>query len=367
MKFIICGGGTGGHVSPAIAIYEALKERCSNAEFLFVGRDGGAENRAYRATGERLVTLSVSGISRTSIRKAAKGVISALRAKSTARNLIKAEHPSVIIGTGGYVTWPMLNVGAKMGIPTVIHESNALPGLTTRLISRHADRVLLNYAEAAQSLPRQDNVSVVGNPLRKEFQKIDRSLARRQMGVRDNDIMILSFGGSLGAQKLNETAIELMRCYSSKKPNVKHLHATGVANYEKIKQKALADLNDKNGCKILPYIDNMATAMSAADIVISRSGAMTLSEICAVGVAAILVPSPNVVDNHQLKNARHLESLNAAVTIEENMLSVRSLMDKVRELVEIKDSRISLATKAAELGKTNASQLISEGILSLAK
>ena len=367
MKFIICGGGTGGHVSPAIAIYDALKEQCKSAEFLFVGRDGGAENKAYRATGERLITLSVSGISRTSLKKAAKGVLSAIRAQKAAKVLIQAENPDIIIGTGGYVCWPILSVGARMGIPTVIHESNALPGLTTRMLCRKVDLVLLNYAEAAEGLPSKNNIHVVGNPLRKEFQKIDKRLARRKLGVRDNDIMILSFGGSLGAQKLNDAVINLMRCYSSRKSNIKHLHAMGAVNYKEISRQTLSELNDKNGCKIVPYIEDMATAMSAADVVISRCGAMTLSEICAVGVAAVLIPSPNVADNHQFKNAKHLERAGAAVIIDENSLSLQSLMNEVRDLVEVANRRTSLATKAAELGKINSLDLITEKVLSLAK
>ena len=367
MKFIICGGGTGGHVSPAIAIYDALKEECHDAEFLFVGRDGGEENRAYRATGERLATLSVSGISRKNFKKAAKGVLSAIRARRAAKALIRAEKPNVIIGTGGYVCWPILNAGAKTGIPTVIHESNALPGLTTRMLCRQVDLVLLNYAEAAEHLLRKDNIHVVGNPLRKEFQKIDKRLARRSLGVHDNDVMILSFGGSLGAQKLNEAIIDLMRCYSSKKTNIKHLHAMGASNYKDISEETLLELNNKNGCKIVPYIEDMATAMSATDIVISRCGAMTLSEICAVGVAAILVPSPNVADNHQLKNAKHLERSGAAKVIEENSLSLNLLTKEVRDLTESLERRSSLAEKAAELGKTNPSILIARKILSLAK
>lgn len=367
MKFVICGGGSGGHVSPAIAIYEALKKKSPSSEFLFVGREGGAENRAYRATGERLATLSVSGISRTSIKKAVKGVFSALRAKSAAKKLIITERPDVIIGTGGYVAWPMLSVGASLKIPTVIHESNALPGLTTRIVSKYADLVLLNYAEAGEGLSRRDNLRVVGNPLRKEFVKTDRRLARKRMGIRDDEIMILSFGGSLGAQKINETVIDLMRCYSSRKDNIKHLHATGAAGFETVGKKVLADLNGKNGCKVLPYIDNMATAMSAADIVISRCGAMTLSEICAVGVASILIPSPNVADNHQLKNAQYLENLGAAITIEESDLTPRALMDRVRALVEDVERRRSLATAAGSLGKTDAASLISNEILSIAK
>ena len=366
MKFIICGGGTGGHVSPAIAIYDALKEECRDAEFLFVGRDGGAENQAYKATGERLVTLSVSGISRKSLKKAARGLFSAIMARKTVRALIKAEKPDVIIGTGGYVCWPILSVGAKMGIPTVIHESNALPGLATRMLCRHVDLVLLNYAEASEHLSKKDGIHVVGNPLRKEFKKIDKCLARRRLGVRDNDVMILSFGGSLGAKKLNEAIIDLMRSYSSKKSNIKHLHATGAAGYKEIAQ-TISDLNNQNGCKIVPYIEDMATAMSAADIVISRCGAMTLSEICAVGVSAILIPSPNVADNHQLKNAKHLENLGAALIIEEGNLSFHSLMENLRSIIETPERRTILATNAAKLGQTDTSKLITEKILSLIK
>ena len=367
MKFIICGGGTGGHVSPAIAIYDALKEQCRDAEFLFVGRDGGAENQAYKATGERLVTLHVSGLSRKSLKKAARGLLSAIRARKAAKALIKAEKPDMIMGTGGYVCWPILSVGAKMGKSTVIHESNALPGLATRMLCRHVDLVLLNYAEASEHLPRKNNIHVVGNPLRKEFKKIDKRLARRKLGVRDNDVMILSFGGSLGSQKINEAVIDLMRCYSSKKSNIKHLHAMGATSYKEIAQQTLSDLNNKNGCKIVPYIEDMATAMSAADIVISRCGAMSLSEICAVGVAAILVPSPNVADNHQLKNAKHLERAGAATIIEEDSLSLRSLMNEVHNLTESLERRTSLATKAAELGKINTANLITEKVLSLIK
>ena len=366
MKFIICGGGTGGHVSPAIAIYDALKEQYHDATFLFVGRDAGAENRAYRATGERMVTLSVSGISRQNIKKAVQGAISAIRAQRAAKALIKAENPDVIIGTGGYVCWPVLNAGAKMGIPTVIHESNALPGLATRILCRQVDLVLLNYAEASEHLSRKDNIHVVGNPLRKEFKKIDKRLARRKLGVRDNDVMILSFGGSLGSQKLNEAVVDLMRSYSSKKSNIKHLHATGATGYKEIAQ-TVSDLNNKHGCKIVPYIEDMATAMSAADIIISRCGAMSLSEICAVGVAAILIPSPNVADNHQLKNAKHLERAGAATIIEEDSLSLHSLIKEVRSLAEVPEHRISLAAKAAELGQNNTAKLITEKILSLTK
>ena len=367
MKFLICGGGTGGHVSPAIAIYEALKRECPDCEISFVGRDGGAENRAYKATGERLYTLDLCGISRSSIRKAAHGIISALRARESAREIIKAVKPSVIIGTGGYVAWPMLSVGAKMGIPTVIHESNAVPGLTTRIISKSADRVLLSSEEAATALSKKENVRVVGNPLRDEFFKVDRRSSRRRMGLRESDVMILSFGGSLGAKRLNEAAIDVMRSFSAKEPNVKHLHATGVANFKNLDSLTIAELNGKNGCKILPYIDGMPTVMSAADVIISRCGAMTLAEISAVGVASILIPSPNVAENHQAKNAERMSSQGAAITLEESELTADSLLKCVSELVSSEGKRRSMSAAAKRLCQSDASRVIAEEILSLVK
>ena len=357
MKFIICGGGSGGHVTPAIAIYEALKARFVNAEFLFVGRRGGSENSAYSETGERLHTVNMSGINGKSPIKAIKGVLAAIEARKGAKKLLKEEHPDAIIGTGGYVCWPILSAGAELGIPTVIHESNAYPGLTTRLLCRRADRVLLNYGEAAAALPQKHNVKVVGNPVRKRFSSTDRRLARKKLGVRDGDIMILSFGGSLGARMLNETVLELMRCYSAKNPRIKHLHATGRSHYDETNENAVAAPTKGDGCVTVPYIDDMASAMSAADIIISRAGAMTVSEICAVGVASILIPSPNVADDHQTKNARYMQTSGASLMIEEKDLTVRALLDTVRSL-EAASERRRLANAARSLAKEDAASLI---------
>ena len=279
MKFIICGGGSGGHVSPAIAIYEALRSRDRNSSFIFVGRQGGSENRAYEQTGERLETLEMSGINGKNPIKAAKGILSAIKARGRAKEIITREKPDAIIGTGGYVCWPVLSEGYSAEIPTVIHESNAYPGLTTRLVSRKASRVLLNYDCAKGVLKRQDNVRIVGNPIRPQFYEQSRSSARRSLGVRDGDFFILSFGGSLGSRKLNEVLTELMCAYSSKRPGVKHLHATGATYFDEFEKKKKRCVGEHRGCIVVPYIDDMATVMAAADVVISRSGAMTVSEI----------------------------------------------------------------------------------------
>ena len=366
MKFIICGGGSGGHVSPAIAIYEALKKKASSARFTFVGRRGGNENRAYEMTGEHLETLSMQGINGKDPINAAKGLLSAIKARNAARKMIEKEMPDAIIGTGGYVCWPMLSAGAALGVPTVIHESNAYPGLTTRLLSKSADKVLLNYEEAAKHLKRAENVEIVGNPIRPRFFTQSRLASRRALGIRDGDFFILSFGGSLGSRRLNEVSLELMRSYSARTPGVKHLHATGGAYFDEVGRAAQKEMTSHRGCMILPYIDDMASAMAAADVVISRSGAMTISEICALGVASVLIPSPNVADDHQTKNAEFMRSAGAAFMIRESDLTLRSLLDAVRGLASSPDRRRALCSSAKSLARENAADLIADEILALA-
>ena len=365
MKFIICGGGSGGHVSPAIAIYETLKRKSNSSRFTFVGRRGGNENRAYELTGEHLETLSMQGINGKDPVNAAKGLISAIKARNTARRMIEKEMPVAIIGTGGYVCWPMLSAGAALRIPTVIHESNAYPGLTTRILSKSADKVLLNYESATKHLKRSDNVQIVGNPIRPRFFTQSRIASRRALGIREGDFFILSFGGSLGSRRLNEVSLELMRSYSSRTPGVKHLHATGGAYFDEVGKAAQKEMAAHRGCIILPYIDDMASAMAAADVVISRSGAMTISEICALGVASILIPSPNVADDHQTKNAEFMRSAGASLMIRECDLTLRSLLDTIRVLASSPDRRRALCASAKSLARANAADLIAEEILAL--
>lgn len=363
MKFVICGGGTGGHVSPAIAIYEALKEELPTASFTFIGRKNGRENKAYVETGEKLLTLNMHGINGSSPVKMASGIFSAGKALLDAGRILKSEGASAVIGTGGYVSWPVLTAAQIRGIPTFIHESNAYPGLTTRLVSKRATGVMLNYRDAEKRIKSKENVSVVGNPLRKDFKSVNRRIARKKLGIRDTELFILSFGGSLGSKKLNETVIEFMKCYSTKNKNAKHLHATGHSYYASLSQKDKDALSVKNGCMIVPYVDTMAEAMCAADIVICRCGAMTLSEICAVGVASILIPSPNVSENHQLKNGTFMAENGAAVLIEENELNERRLLDAVRMLENDSELRQSISSKAKALACENASEKIKEVIL----
>ena len=332
MRILLSGGGTAGHVNPAVAIADALVERECSCEVAFVGREGGEEYGLVDKRGYPLYRIRVEGLSRKNPIKAAKSLFIDIGALKRAREIITAFAPDVIIGTGGYVCAPVLLSGHMMKIPTVIHESNAYPGLATRMLSRVADRILLNFECCKRHLGEHEKIRVVGNPTVSDFTAVARDTARRRLGIGRRDFFIASFGGSGGAMMLNTTVIELMKAYSTKTPEIRHIHAVGRRYYPEIKSLEPQLCRGTSGCKILPYIDNMPTVMAAADLVISRSGATTLSEITAVGVPSILIPSPNVSDNHQLKNASLLYEVGAARLIEEKNLTLRLLMDTVSEL-----------------------------------
>ncbi len=328
MKIIFVGGGTAGHVNPAIAIAEEIRRK-KDSHILFIGREGGGENIAVKEAGIPLKTIKIQGLKRSLSPTNIKRIFTAFRAKDEAEKIIEAFSPDVVIGTGGYVCYPVIRAAQSLKIPTFIHESNIFPGLTTKLLSRKCSKVLLNYSETKSFLPKSASCVTVGNPLRKDFFEISREGARERLGLKKNDFFILSFGGSIGAERLNEVIIELMDGYCSKKENVRHIHSVGKRYYESIGENAYK-IGHK-GCKILPYIENMPLVMRAADVVICRCGAVTLSEISLCGLPSILIPSPNVTNDHQRKNAEHFEKNGAAIMIEEKNLCLRSLKQAVEK------------------------------------
>lgn len=365
MKLLLCGGGTAGHVNPAIAVAEELKSKDKDAEILFIGREGGKENEAVTRAGFKLKTIKIEGIRRSFTTDNIRRIITALKAKTSAEKIIKEFHPDVILGTGGYVCWPVISAGKALGIPTAVHESNITPGMTTKLVSGKCDLILLNHERTKDYLGSKAKCVTVGNPLRQDFGRISRGEARKKLGLSKDEIFILSFGGSIGAKRLNEVMTEVMDEHSSKIKAIRHLHASGKRYYSEAEKKYI----DKTylGCRIVPYIDNMPTALRAADIVICRCGAVTLSEISAVGVASILIPSPNVSGNHQLKNAKHLSDGGAGVLIEEKNLSKETLINKLLELENDENGRKSRAKNINAFHKEDASKLIIEELYSLKK
>ena len=343
MKIILTGGGTAGHTNPALAIAEEIRAQDTNSEILFIGRLGGEENHAIKKAGIPIEYLEIHGLERKLTLKNAKNIMTALRARRSALKIIRNFKPDVIVGTGGYVCWPVINAGQRLGIPTAVHESNLYPGLATRLLAKKCSVLLLNREETKEYLGKAVKIKVVGNPLKRSFFTTDRKKSRHALGLTEKDFLIVSFGGSGGAKHLNDVILELMSTYTKRIKCIRHIHGCGRSYYKEINEPGLK--RGDEGCLIRDYIDDMPTLMHAADLVISRCGAVTLSEIAAVGVASILVPSPNVVGNHQYKNAKALSDMGAAVMIEESELTAALLRDKVKEIFENKNYRQLLAEK----------------------
>lgn len=365
MKILFCGGGTAGHVTPAVAIAESILEMHSDAQILFVGRENGNENRIIEKRGFPLKTIKIHGFSRSLSFENLKNLFTAMEALKKSKAIIKQFAPDAVVGTGGYVTWPVVKSAQVMNIPTVIHESNACPGLVTKLLAPKCDKVLLNLKGAEAEFKNRKNIKTVGNPVRREFLTLSRKAARKKLGISENEFLIVSFGGSGGSEKLNEAVIALMRSHSSKMKNIRHIHGCGN-KYEKDLKHSFPELfREKGGCIIKPYIDDMPTLIKAADTVISRCGAMTLAELSAAGIASILIPSPNVTNNHQYKNAKHIADSGAAILIEEKDLSERSLLDAVRKLENDMCKRREMSEKIKSFYVADSERLIAEEILSL--
>ena len=358
MKAIICGGGTVGHITPGISIAEIIKEHLPQAEILFIGREGGDENRLIIHNGYKLQTIKISGFRRSFTPKNLETIFNIIKSLKHSREILTNFGPDIVIGTGGYVCWPIIKSAQKLGIPTLIHESNACPGLTTKLLASKCDRVLLNFPDCENEFKNKSNLSVVGNPIRKSLLFETRENARRKLRIPTTDFFILSFGGSGGSEIMNKNIISFMKHYSEKQKSVKHIHASGQKYFEQIKQQNPEFAEGKNCCLVLPFIENISTYLAAADIVICRCGAMTISEVCHAGCVPILIPSPNVTDNHQYKNGRKMIDKGCGIMIEENELNLKTLTDAVIHLQKNTWLRKKMGNRLSSFYKANCHELI---------
>ena len=358
MRAIIAGGGTTGHITPGISIAETILNHERDSDILFVGREGGDENGIVKQRGFELKTLRISGFSRRLTPKNVKNAFLTAGALAKAVSIIREFEPEIVIGTGGYACWPVLRAAQMLKIPTVLHESNVVPGLATRMLAHKCTRVLLNFPGSEKELKHSDNVAIVGNPILSETTSGTRESARRRLGISSSEFFILSFGGSGGAEVLNKHAVALMQNYCMKVGRVRHVHATGRKYYSAIKSAYPSLTTGKCGCMIYPYIEDMATHMLAADVVICRCGAMTLSELASAGTVPILIPSPNVTDNHQYKNGKLFVDKGAALMIEESELNDRTLTDAVRYLENNPHLMIKMRSRLKEFSTDNSRELI---------
>ncbi|MBQ3259425.1 MAG: undecaprenyldiphospho-muramoylpentapeptide beta-N-acetylglucosaminyltransferase [Clostridia bacterium] len=363
MRVLMTGGGTAGHINPALSIAAKIKEECPDAEILFVGATGRMETTLVPKAGYPLKTVTVEGFQRKltpqNVMKNVKAAVHAVTAGVAAAKIIRDFGPDIAIGTGGYVCGPVLQQAAKMEIPVLVHESNAYPGVTTKLLARTAKAVMLPTESARRYLPAGANAVVTGNPLRQGFAAPDRAAARRELGV-DERPLVLSFGGSLGARPLNEAMAAVLRRNQSEQ-RLQFIVGTGRGiNYERT-VKLLEEYGvvpDGVHVRVLEYIDDMPRCMAAADVVVSRCGAMTLSELPAMRKPSILIPSPYVAENHQYHNAKALADRGAAVCIEEKELTDERLWDTLNTIALSSDRLAAMSEAAAEAAVSDATDRI---------
>lgn len=355
MRILLTGGGTAGHINPAIAIAEIIKQNAPRAEIAFVGTPHGMENELVAQAGYPLYHVDVAGFSRSLSYKNLRSLWLAAMSPRRAERILAGFSPDLVIGTGGYVCWPTLRAAAKKGIPTAIHESNAIPGMTVRRLAPHMSAIWLNFKETAAYLPKGCvTPQHTGNPMRHDFSGITRTAAREQLGLKPSDIFLLSFGGSLGAEALNRSMLDFMEQDAEKLSSLVCLHACGSKHYEACR----SIFKDRDRGKIVPYIQKMGVYMSAADIVICRAGAMTISELAISGKCAILVPSPYVTDDHQYKNAAALADTGAALLLEEHDLPRNKLKKMIKTLVLDGKKRKALECEIKKFAKPHANELI---------
>ena len=334
MKVLITGGGTGGHVNPALAVADKIKEYCPEAEIAFVGTPDGIENELVPAAGYPVYHVNVIGFRRKlslrNVRAAWLALVSPLRAA----RIIRKFRPDIVFGTGGYTSWPILVAASRKKIVTGVHEANAVPGLAVRKLVPYVDRVFVNFKVSMQQLPAAGEKAMhVGCPLRSGIGNIGKAEARRRLGIPQDSFSVVSFGGSLGAERMNSAAFDYMVNYVTRRPEINYLHAAGGRYFDGEVEKFLAaGLDNYPNIRLVKYITDMPLRLAAADLVICRSGAITVSELSRAGKASILIPSPNVTDNQQYKNARVLSDCGGAVLIEEKDLADGRLAEETERL-----------------------------------
>ena len=358
LRIILSGGGSAGHVNPALAISEIIRANRSDVEFLYVGTPNGMEHRLAENAGFRFESIKVAGFQRhlsvKNIGRNIKAVAYLTTSGTRAGKILKDFKPDLVIGTGGYVCGPIVRKAAKMGIKTLIHEQNAFPGLTTKLLAPHVDKIMLTVDKAADRLEPEirSKCVVTGLPVRKGFSenKMSKAEAKKALGL-DDSICILSTGGSLGARAINNAALELMEWYIRDGVKVNHIHSYGKSNTDEFNQ-GLAErnivLSGHPNFIVKEYLDNMSTCMAAADLIISRCGMGALTEIEAEGKASILIPSPYLAENHQYYNGLVLQSAGAAVLYEQKDITDGLIAKTVGDLIRDPHALDEMSAHASE-------------------
>ncbi|OAS84564.1 MULTISPECIES: undecaprenyldiphospho-muramoylpentapeptide beta-N-acetylglucosaminyltransferase [Metabacillus] len=350
MKVVVSGGGTGGHIYPALALINEIKKHNSNVEFLYIGTENGLEKGIVERSEIDFKAIEITGFKRRLSFENVKTVTRFLKGVSVSKKYLKDFKPDVVIGTGGYVCGPVVYAASKLNIPTVIHEQNSLPGVTNKFLARYVNKIAICFEDAKKYFP-EHKVVLTGNPRASEVLGQDPEKGRRSLGLKDNLKTVLIFGGSRGAKAINEAVLQMIPALAKKPYQV--VYVTGEVHYDKVMEE-MRSLKDSSNVIIKPFIHNMPEVLSAVDLIVSRAGATSLAEITALGLPSILIPSPYVTANHQEKNASSLSDHEAAIMLREQELNGNLLLSKIEGIL-LNDMKLTEMKRASkELGIPDA-------------
>ena len=374
MKVIFTCGGTAGHVNPALALAGLIRERKPDSEILFVGARRGIEKDLIEAAGWPFRAVEVSSFHRSMRPREIRHNLISLKhflcSPREARRLLREFPADLVVGTGGYASYPVVQAASKMGIPTAIHESNAIPGLTTRLLADHAALIMVGFEECRKNYKHPEKVLVTGTPVRGDFFLLTKREAKQKAGMDGGRPLIVSFFGSLGASEMNREMAQFLALESRDGAPFYHVHGAGAIDCRHMNEhltNAGADLSGTPELEVREYIRDMNVLMRAADLVICRAGASTISELTALGVPAVIIPSPNVANNHQEANARVLADAGGAVMVLEKDSSGEKLYRLARDILADTPRRKAMGQKMAALGNVDAAERIYAAVMSLCR
>ncbi|NMU16686.1 undecaprenyldiphospho-muramoylpentapeptide beta-N-acetylglucosaminyltransferase [Clostridioides difficile] len=362
MKVLLSGGGTGGHVYPAIAIANKIRDEHPDAEIIFVGTEKGIESEIVPKYGFELKTVTVQGFKRKIDFDNVKRVFKLFKGLEQSRKIVKKFKPDIVIGTGGYVSGPVL-FNASMGkIPAIIHEQNSFPGVTNKILSKTVTKVLTSFEDSHKRFPEaaEDKLVFTGNPVRKEILLSRKNIARKNLSISDEKRMVLCYGGSGGSRKINDAMRLVIKNMVNE--DIAFIFATGKSYYDEF-MGSISDINLKPYQKVVPYLEDMANALAASDLVIGSAGAISLAEITALGKPSIIIPKAYTAENHQEYNAKSIEKQGAGIAILEKNLTPESLNTAVFKLLGDRELLVDMANASKTIGKPEAIDLIYDEIM----
>lgn len=360
MRVIIAGGGTAGHVNPGIAIAKCIKKKYPDAGILFIGTEKGLEKELVALEGFDICFIKARGLERKVSLKNFASIKDTVSGYFQAKKIIKEFKPDFVIGTGGYVCFPVIMSAWKMKIPSMIHESNSLPGIANKMLASFTNVVAVSFKDTEKYFKACKAVVYTGNPVRKEIVEISKEKAREEQGIDKEESLVLVFGGSRGAQKINNAIIELIKINKGVMP-YRIVLSTGKSQYENVlrafSEEGL-DVETIKNLKVVPFVYDMPKLLASADLVISRAGAVTVSEISAVGIASILIPYPFATENHQEFNARSLEKNGASIVVLDKDVTGEIINAQIVSLLENKEQLSRMARNAKKMGIIDADEKI---------